>query len=165
MRSGKRFLTGLMIAVVLSSVNIVSATERTTVNENETLNIHELLFENINYDGDGGVIENKGTISVEESNFYNNSANDGGAIWNDGIVTEFEGNTFNNNTASQLHVENIENTNTTITQYSGLGGAIYTRQGLTVDNSEFTENNAATGGGGHQQGRSRSQKGTGSKGY
>ncbi len=147
MRSGKRFLTGLMIAVVLSSVNIVSATERTTVNENETLNIHELLFENINYDGDGGVIENKGTISVEESNFYNNSANDGGAIWNDGIVTEFEGNTFNNNTASQLHVENIENANTTITQYSGLGGAIYTNKDLTVDNSEFTENNAATGGG------------------
>lgn len=147
MRSGKRFLTGLMIAVVLSSVNIVSATDRTTVSESETLNIHELLFENLNYDGDGGVIENKGTISVEESNFYNNSANDGGAIWNDGIVTEFEGNTFNNNTASQLHVENIENANTTITQYSGLGGAIYTNKDLTVDNSEFTENNAATGGG------------------
>lgn len=147
MRSGKRFLTGLMIAVVLSSVNIVSATDRTTVSESETLNIHELLFENLNYDGAGGVIENEGTISVEESTFYNNSANDGGAIWNDGIVTEFEGNTFNNNTASQLHVENIENANTTITQYSGLGGAIYTNKDLTVDNSEFTENNAATGGG------------------
>ena len=124
MRSGKRFLTGFMIAVVLSSVNIVSAAERATVNEDETLNIHELLFENLNYDGNGGVLENKGTISVEESNFYNNSAKDGGAIWNDGIVTKFEGNTFNKNTASQLHVENIENSN------------------LTVKNSKFINNTA-----------------------
>lgn len=108
MKNGKRFLTSLMVAVMLSSINIVSGAERTTVNEGETLNIHELTLENLNYSGNGGAVDNKGTIYVKDSNFNMNSAQNGGAIYNSGTINNIDNSTFTGNRVNPSEIAKFE---------------------------------------------------------
>lgn len=158
MKSGKRLLTSLMVAVMLSSINIVYGAEHTTVNEGETLNIHELTLENLNYSGNGGAIySSNGDLTVNNSNFNNNnielvsvgnlpfaSAN-GGAIYNNGNLT-VSNSSFDGNKAILYEKKSNEDMNMTIN--GGHGGAIYNENGaITVNNSVFKNNSAGNSGG------------------
>lgn len=179
MISKKSFLTSLIIAAFLSTTNFVMAQERTVVNEEETLNIHELTLEDINFNGNGGAVENKGSISVKDSNFKNNSAQNGGAIYNTGTISTldnsvFQGNTiktsekvkistidgWNYDSASGRFIKNDDEMAYAIPKYSGNkitymyndevigtvitngnGGAIYNDSSdLTIENSRFVNN-------------------------
>lgn len=99
-----------------------------TINQGVNAIIYDLKLENGNVTGDGGAIENKGTLTVNNCTFTNNTANgsypDGyaGAIFNDIGTLTVTGSTFDNNTASS-------------------GGAIYNRGTLIVNNSTFSDNN------------------------
>ena len=79
------------------------------------------------YDSDGGAIINKGTLTVEDSNFIGNTASDGGAIFNWGTLT-VAGSTFAGN-AARLD-----------------GGAIVVLGTTTIIDSIFTNNAASYGG-------------------
>lgn len=115
----------------------------------------------------GGAIYNSSTTesTVDGSNFTNNSAQDGGALYNSGVLTVsaptfernvatggsggavsnaygatllIDGATFNGNTANDAN-----------------GGAIYNRGTITVDSSNFTNNEAIKGGAVYSAGSTR----------
>lgn len=69
-----RLFTSLLVALLLATTNIGTASERMLIGEGESLNIHEMTFENLETEDFGGAIENNGTLSVDNSNFRNNSA-------------------------------------------------------------------------------------------
>lgn len=104
------FLTSLIAAAILSTFNIVSAAERQIVNEGEALNISDLTLENINYDGNGGAVENYGTLDVNNSIFNENSSYNGGAIYNKGTINSVNASIFNGNKAfaTQLRTVNMK---------------------------------------------------------
>lgn len=90
------------------------------------------------YRGDGGAIENSGTLNIHDSIFRDNKAEydtrygpdgNGGAIFNVGTLS-VNHSTFSNNTAA------------------GVGGAIHNSAGtLTVTNSTFLNNSSVENGG------------------
>ena len=107
--------------------------------------------------GTGGAIFNSGTLTINNSTLYNNTATGsygGGAIYNSGTLT-VNNSTFNNNNGGQYSsggaiyndggIANVTNdifTGNTAT----LGGAIANIGTLTVTNDTFTNNNAGDGG-------------------
>jgi len=84
-----------------------------------------------------GAIDNRGTMTISASTFFNNYANNnvtaGGAICNGGTLA-ISGTTFSTNSSQGNN--------------SGSGGAIYNYAGiLSVTNSTFSQNSATTTGG------------------
>jgi len=97
------------------------------INSGIKVNINDLtLTQGTNPNGNGGAINNDGTLTVNSSTFTCNSAAQGGAIYNDGSLT------VNNSTFTG----NIETE----------GGAIANGGTAIVNNSTFTDNTATTGG-------------------
>ena len=103
------------------------------------------------YDSDGGAIINKGTLTVEDSNFIGNTASDGGAIFNWGTLTVI-GSTFTGNTAeicggaiSVLGYSTIIDS-IFIDNTAWWGGAIYKESDLTLKKCIFKNNSALSGG-------------------
>lgn len=97
-------------------------------NSSEDLSIYNCIFENNSTQWDGGSIENRGSVLIENSIFRNNYArNGGGAISSMGKVDiidcEFESN----------HTE-LE------------GGVIYAQKIVNIENSIFKDNQAQHGG-------------------
>lgn len=177
-----------------ASTTIVDGTSTAnvfTVGAGISLTLSNLTVQNgVGYSGGGGV-DNAGTLTVKNSNFYTNTALSGGAILNTGTVTisnaTFSGNspyffghsascgaidnrstmtitasTFlnnyaNNNTtyggaicngATLTITSSTFNTNSSLGNNGGYGGAIYTYAGtLSITNSTFSQNSATTGGG------------------
>ena len=81
--------------------------------------------------GDGGGLDNSGTLTVGNSTFTDNSAaSDGGGLFNDGTLT-VSNSTFTSNAAAESD-----------------GGGIFNSGTLTVSGSTFTGNSADTNGGG-----------------
>jgi predicted outer membrane repeat protein len=84
-----------------------------------------------------GAIDNRGTMTITASTFFNNYANNnytaGGAICNSHTLT-ITGSTFSTNSSQGNN--------------GGYGGAIFTSAGiLTITNSTFSQNSATTSGG------------------
>jgi|SRR5579871_112860 len=84
-----------------------------------------------------GAIDNRGTMTITASTFFNNYANNnftsGGAVCNSGTMA-IAGSTFSTNSSQGNN--------------GGYGGAIYTYSGtLSITNSTFSQNSATTGGG------------------
>lgn len=50
------FLTSLLAAAVLATANIVFAADRTIVKDGETINIQDKIYDNIQYEGEGGAV-------------------------------------------------------------------------------------------------------------
>jgi len=109
--------------------------------------------------GDGGGIENNGTLTVSNCTLSGNSANDGGGIYNIGEMTVNNSTLSGNSTPGGGDGGGIYNTdimtltNSTISGNStgdgGDGGGIYNEDDLTVINSTFSGNSAnGTGDGG-----------------
>ena len=79
----------------------------------------------------GGGIHNRGTLTVSNSAFSDNSAGDGGGIYNAGGTVTLSNSSFSGNHTTRF-----------------LGGGIYNHWGsMTVSTSTFSGNNAFTGGG------------------
>ena len=78
--------------------------------------------------GEGGAVNNLGTLNIESGHFYGNTADQGGAVRNTGTLT-VSGGKFDGNTAS----------------YDG--GAIWNSGTLTVNSGVFEENDAKRNGG------------------
>ena len=104
------------------------------------------------YDSDGGAIINKGTLTVEDSNFIGNTASDAGAICNWGTLTVV-GSTFAGN-AADLNGGAIEVLGTTTiinsiftNNVASDGGAICKAADLTLKKCTFINNRAYTAGG------------------
>jgi hypothetical protein len=117
--------------------------------------------------GQGGGIDNDGTLTVSDSIIANNSANGGsrfgtgGGIFNDGTLTISDSTIANNSggvaapgagggvfNSGTLSVSDTTIANNSITgQFSGSGGGIYNTGLLTVTDSTLA-NNSATGYGG-----------------
>jgi len=123
-------------------------------------NISGLTIANGDADaGNGGGIDNTGTLTVTNSIFANNSGTDGGGIENQATGTAtITGCTFTNNSAAG-NGGGIDNAGTvtiadcTLTDNSadaGNGGGIFSGSNatLTVDHTTFASNTAATFGGG-----------------
>jgi predicted outer membrane repeat protein len=111
------------------------------------LNTGMAIISNTSFDGNSpyffghsascGAIDNRGTMAITDSTFYNNYTNNnvtsGGAICNGGTLT-ITNSTFSNNSSGGNN--------------AGYGGAIFTRAGtLVVTNSTFSGNSATTSGG------------------
>jgi predicted outer membrane repeat protein len=111
------------------------------------LNTGMAIISNTSFDGNSpyfsghtascGAIDNRGTMAITDSTFYNNYTNNnstsGGAICNGGTLT-ITNSTFSNNSSGGNN--------------AGYGGAIFTHAGsLVVTNSTFDGNSATTSGG------------------
>jgi len=134
-----------------------------TVGAGINLTLSKLTIEKgVGYSGGGGV-DNSGTLSVNNSVFYLNTALTGGAILNDGKATisntTFSGNSpyFFGHSASCGAIDNrttMTITNTTFdTNYANnnftSGGAICNGGTLTVTNSTFSNNSSQGNNGGY----------------
>ena len=129
------------------------------INNGIKVNINDLtLTQGTNTNGNGGAINNDGTLTVNNSKFTGNTANYGGAIYNDFNLT-VNNSTFTNNTAPNNDGGAIENdgasltvNNCTFTNNTALyGGAIEIDGNLSsviVNSSTFTGNSAPDGYGG-----------------
>lgn len=130
----KKVLTSLVIATLLASTNIVSATERIVVEEGKTLNLQDMMLEDFNFDEEiGGVIENHGSLNIENSSFTGNIGASGGVLWNSETGT--------------LDVRDVTFSNNTATKNDGDGGAIVNGGTINNLNGTFTNNNAYYNGG------------------
>jgi predicted outer membrane repeat protein len=134
-----------------------------TVGAGINLTLSNLTIEKgVGYSGGGGV-DNAGTLSVSNSNFYVNTASSGGAILNTGTVTisntTFSGNSpyFYGHSASCGAIDNQGTmTITTTTFYDNYannnytsGGAICNGNTLTVTDSTFYDNQSQGNNGGY----------------
>jgi hypothetical protein len=81
--------------------------------------------------GDGGGIENSGTLTVSESAVSNSAASNGGGIFND------------SNAALTLNQTTVSGNSGTV-----FGGGIYNNGMMTLNQSSVSENSATYGGGG-----------------
>ena len=112
------FLTSLLAAAVLATANIVFAADRTIVKDGETINIQDKIYDNIQYEGEGGAVyvesESNGKIdSINSSTFDGNTAQSGGAIATDAwigsefssspIIGAINDSIFTNNTATGVY--------------------------------------------------------------
>ncbi len=119
--------------------------------------LNNLTIENGSTSGNGGGINNSGTLTVNESTFTGNSAINGGAIDSSGTLT-VSGSTFNGNTATTgggICVEpsgNVIVSGSTFYNNSGTagGGAIDDNQGgpFAVSGSTLYGNNSTSSTGG-----------------
>lgn len=104
-----------------------------------TLTVNGSTFENNTAGIGGGAIENDYNLTVDDSIFTGNTAATmgGGAIYN---LSFGDPDPINNSTFTNNRVTNAS--------YVGGGGAIYNYEGsITVNNSDFTDNNGRNGGG------------------
>ena len=154
-----KLFTSLAIATMLASTNIVVASERTVINDGETINIQNQKYENLNESGEifGGAIKNQGTLNVKDSTFNNNTGYSGGAIFNSSTGTlNITNSTFTNNTATKSDGDGGAVVNSgTINTLNGIftnnsayynGGAIANTVNISTINAEFKNNSAQNGG-------------------
>lgn len=95
------------------------------IDNGQTMNVNDITFQNLESEGDGGSIYNKGTLNITNSTFNNNGfynplvevEGKGAAIYNEGVLN-IKDTTFSNNMARI---------------YTGLGGAIYSKSDVTVE--------------------------------
>ena len=127
-----------------------------SVNSGITVILDNLIITNGYYPYGGG-INNKGTLTVDNSTFSSNlSGDDGGGIYNEGTLT-VDHSTFSGNSAS-FDGGGINNTGTLTVDNSTFSGNLSGFEGggisnastgtLTVDNSTFSSNLSGDGGGG-----------------
>ncbi len=113
---------------------------------------------NIANKANGGAIRNKGTLTVEDSNFTENEtqgANNGGAIHSDaGTILKVKNTNFTGNKAyaSGGAIYTTSACEITGGEFSGniagtTGGAVYTNKNITITGGTYNRNQAATGGG------------------
>ncbi len=129
------------------TVNKANFYVNTALSGGAILNTGTAIISNTNFSGNSpyfsghsascGAIDNRGTMTITTSTFFNNYANNnftsGGAICNGGTLT-ITGSTFSTNSSQGNN--------------GGYGGAIYTYAGtLSVTNSTFSQNSATTSGG------------------
>ena len=117
------------------------------------VNISNLTLTNGKSSKNGGAIYNKGTLTVNNCKFNDNSAYSGGAIDNYiGSKLNVSGCTFNHNqayfggaieNAGKMNVNNGIFTDNSAT----FGGAIDNADTMSITNSNFTSNGATTAGG------------------
>ena len=110
------------------AISIVNPLGNTVINNSNFTNNY--VDPNSNF---GGTIYTQSNLTVEGSNFNNNSAGAGGGIYNNvGGDTTIVNSTFNNNTVA------------------GVGGGVYNENGafMNISTSNFTDNSASYGGGG-----------------
>jgi len=134
-----------------------------TVGAGISLTLSNLTIKNgVGYTGGGGV-NNSGTLTVNKSNFYTNTALSGGAIFNTGTVTisnsNLSGNSpyFSGHSASCGAIDNRSTmTITNSTFYSNYannnftsGGAICNGGTLTITGSTFNDNQSQGNNGGY----------------
>ena len=128
---------------------------------NGVLNINSSVFYN-NLGHCGGVIADFGKTSILSSLFYNNLGVHGGVIYtNSKNKMEIKNTVFKNNTALttldycairlyttawSINEGNIHNMKSVCSDVIGAGGAIYTNTYIDVENSQFMDNSARTGG-------------------
>lgn len=80
----------------------------------------------------GGSIKNLGYLNINSCVFKDNEASTGGAVYN----------------KNNLEISNCNFTDNNANQGNGLGGAVYSRQGLCNITSSYFANNSASGDGG-----------------
>ncbi|MCL4878325.1 MAG: hypothetical protein KJ064_16810 [Anaerolineae bacterium] len=117
--------------LTLNGGDVGNDTGGALVNEGGTVTLNNVTFSN-NHANTGGAIDNEsGSLTITDSTFENNQADYGGAIDNDtGSTLSISGSTFTSNTADLD------------------GGAIHNDGGtLTVTDSTFTSNTASRYGG------------------
>jgi predicted outer membrane repeat protein len=149
-----------------AATTIVDGTNRAnvfTVGAGISLTLSNLTIKNgVGYSGGGGV-NNSGTLTVNKSNFYTNTALSGGAILNTGMVTvsntNFSGNSpyFSGHSASCGAIDNRSTmTITNSTFYSNYannnstaGGAICNGGTLTITATTFDTNSSQGNNGGY----------------
>lgn len=129
--------------------------------------IHDLIFRDYNVENYGGAIFSNANLifnmGTNKVSFINNTAKYGGALYLDGNeitsspVTSLSNMVFTDNTATDdggaiyslndiiLRLNNIQFTNNKAS--TGYGGAIYTTNQLTSDNTNYTNNQAGSTGG------------------
>ena len=107
-----------------------------------TLNIANLTIVDGSNDGNGGGINNSGTLTVTDSTFADNFSNfgDGGGIYNTGTLTVTDSTVADNS--------------------AGGGGGVYNTGTLTVTHSTFAYNSTIGGGGINNTGGSVTLKAT-----
>jgi len=104
--------------------------------------------------GDGGAIDNAGTLTLLNDNLSNNTATNGGAIDNTGMLTLTNSTLSNNSASAGGAIDNVSGghmtvTGSTLTDNIGsyLGGAIDNQATMSVTNSTLAGNNSYLGGG------------------
>jgi len=112
-------------AVTVSGNNAVGLF---VVNVGVTLGLAGLTLTGGNTGGNGGAINNNGTLTITGSTFSGNTGGNGGAIFNQNILN-ITNSTFASNTTG------------------GFGGAIFNGRTLTVTGSTFSGNTASGNGG------------------
>jgi len=95
----KTIALSLTIAALLAVSNATFAVERRVIKSNEKVKIENQNFEFLNFNGNGGAINNSGTIEVKNSSFNDNSAQQGGTIYNKTNELNIFNSTFKNNKA------------------------------------------------------------------
>ena len=116
--------------------------------------ISNLTFTQGKIVGNGGAIDNKGTLTVENSTFTNNTATgEGGALYNEGTLS-VTSSTFTKNASNEGGaIKNYYSKSLTVTgstfenNKAYYGGAISNRGSLTVTGSTFTNNTGTWYGG------------------
>jgi len=71
----KLLALSLAVAAVFGSSNIVTAKDRTVINEGQTVTLDNESFDSLRYEyGNGGAIYSDGNLTINNSNFTNNSS-------------------------------------------------------------------------------------------
>lgn len=127
------------------------------VNQGATLELDGLILENGQAEDGGAIYNDGGTVTISDTDFYENFANNnGGAIYNDGGAVTISDSYFEINEAEDGGaIYNGEDSILSITDagfdfnfaYDN-GGAIENDGELTIDGSDFYENEADDGFGG-----------------
>ena len=99
------------------------------VAENQKLTVNNVIIKNFvtENEGNGGFIDNKGSLENLSGTFENNTANKGGILYNQGTTNTISG-TFENNSAKE-------------------GGILYNDGSVNSISGKFTENSTANNGG------------------
>ena len=124
------------------------------VEADATVDISDLTITDGSSAGDGGAIENDGTLTLTNCTVSGSSAGDGGGIYNSGdltvIATTVSGNTSSNDGGGLENTGTVSVVNSTIAQNSansGVGGGINNAGALDLVSSTIADNSAFNGGG------------------
>lgn len=162
-------MTTALVAACVSFAHVLPAVANTTIDFEQVVDGSydgRTFFKQRS--GKGGVMVNEGTLTLNNVNFSENTANNkGGAILNKGLLT-VQGSKFHKNTANgkgkkdggggaiyvnakeaELNVLNSEFDENSAPNTGGKGGAIHVQKGklLNVSDSVFTNNTAKKEGG------------------
>ena len=124
------------------------------VEADATVDISDLTITDGFSAGDGGAIENEGTLTLTNCTVSGSSAGDGGGIYNSGgltvIATTVSGNTSSNDGGGIENTGTVSVVNSTIAENSansGVGGGINNAGALDLVSSTIADNSAFDGGG------------------